>query len=76
MLNTGMEDLPNKIVMMMDTEADLREKIESVQQKTSQSEFMGKLSQVKQVKGIPVLVTSVVEASIDSTAANDRCIPG
>ena len=66
MLNTGSEDLPNKIMMMIDSESDLREKVIALQQKTSQAEFMGKLSQVVQVKGVPVLVTSVTEASIDS----------
>jgi len=66
MLNTGSEDLPTKIMMMIDSESDLSEKMVALLQKTSQSEFMGKLSQVVQVKGVPVLVTYVTEASIDS----------
>jgi alanyl-tRNA synthetase len=66
MLNSGSEDLPNKIMLMIDSESDLREKVVSLQQKSSQAEFMGKLTQVVQVKGVPVLVTLVIEASMDS----------
>jgi len=36
MLNTGSEDLPTKIMMMIDSESDLSEKMVALQQKTSQ----------------------------------------
>lgn len=65
LLNTGVEDVPNKIVALMDGEADLKEKLAALQQKSSQSEFTGKLAQVKLVKDVPVLVTLVGETSVD-----------
>ncbi len=66
LLNIGMEDLPTKIISMMDNESDLREKVSLMQQKSSLAEFMAKLTQVKMVKGTPVLVTSVSETTIES----------
>ncbi len=65
LLNTGVEDVPNKIVALIDGEADLKEKLAALQQKSSQSEFTGKLAQVKLVKNVPVLVTLVGETSVD-----------
>ncbi len=66
LFNSGIDDLPNKIVALMDTESDLREKISSIQEKSSLSEFMTKLTQVKVLKETPVLVTLVNEVSIEN----------
>ena len=66
LLNTSIEDLPNKILAMTDIEADLREQVNSIRIKASLDEFKGKLSQVTLIKGTPVLVTVVSEAPIES----------
>jgi len=66
LLNTSVDDLPNKIVNLMDTESDLREKISSLQQKAALTEFAEKLNKVKYIKGIPVLSLLVNEVSIEN----------
>ena len=66
LLNVGPEELSSKITLILDAESDLKEQVISLQQKQSHTEFKGKLDSIKVVKGIPVLVTSVTEASMDS----------
>jgi alanyl-tRNA synthetase len=66
LLNVGLDDLTSKITTILDTESDLKEQVISLQGKQSQAEFKGKLDSAKMVSGIPVLVTSVTEASMDS----------
>jgi alanyl-tRNA synthetase len=66
LLNTGINDIPNKILTMIDTEADLRDKISTMQQKTSLDEFNGKLTQAKDVNGVTLLIAKVTDASIES----------
>jgi alanyl-tRNA synthetase len=66
LLNVGLDDLTSKITTILDTESDLKEQVISLQGKQSQAEFKGKLDSAMMVSGIPVLVTSVTEASMDS----------
>jgi alanyl-tRNA synthetase len=66
LLNVGPEELSSKITLILDTESDLKEQVISLQQKQSHAEFKGKLDSIKVVKGVPVLVTPVTEASMDS----------
>lgn len=66
LINSGIDELPSKIVLLLDAESDLKEKVSSIQQKVSITEFSSKLSELKMVKEIPVLVTKVTETSIDN----------
>lgn len=66
LLNVGLEDMATKITQVLDSESDLKAQVISLQQKQSHAEFKGKLDSVEMVNGIPVLVTSVTEASLDS----------
>jgi alanyl-tRNA synthetase len=66
LLNVGLEELSSKITLLLDTESDLNNQVISLQQRQSLADFKGKLESIKVVQGIPVLVTSVTEASMDS----------
>lgn len=66
LLNVGLEEMSSKITLLLDTESDLKNQVISLQQRQSHADFKGKLESIKVVQGIPVLVTSVIEASMDS----------
>lgn len=66
LLNVGLDELTSKIITILDTESDLKEQVISLQGKQSQAEFKSKMDSTNMVNGIPVLVTSVTEASMDS----------
>jgi alanyl-tRNA synthetase len=66
LLNVGLEELPGRITQLQDNESDLKQQVVMLQQKQSLVEFKSKMDSVKSVKGTPVLVATVTDASMDS----------
>jgi alanyl-tRNA synthetase len=66
LLNSRMDEIPTKVMLLVDNIDFLQSEITGLQQGQIKVEFDRKLANIKIIKGVPVLVESLAEASLDN----------
>lgn len=66
LLTSSLDEVPEKITVLMDTNEDLRHELSEVRQQLTQTEFVKQLASTKLVKNVPVLVCVLKDTDNDT----------